>query len=416
MKQFVQLNETEFDRFSRSSLNPAFLQSAAMGRSQAERGQTIHYYGLKDDDSVIAAGLFTVRPVRKIFQVATAVGGLMIDYSNPEDLRIMRDGLKQTFGRMGIARVSFNPNFSLQQRNIDGLIVPGGEDHHDWVQNLIAAGFTHHGFRNEYGTMDGRWFFVKDLRAFQTPEELIASFDTQNRWATRKTQKLGITVRDLPVGELDRFIDLMRHTSERRGFENRDRVYYESLIRQFSKEDGIRILVAELDLKHHEAELLHLRGEQEAELAEAQALFAERPTKKMGNRVRVAQEAIDGFNQKLTQLEELRPDGPVILMAGALFVRYGNTVTYLFSGAYDKYLSFNAPYAIQWEAMNWALSSGADFYDFYMTAGRYAGFDDEGVYHFKKGFGGYVVERPGKFSLVTSPLRDRLLRRVAPGV
>lgn len=413
MKYFTQLSEAEFDAFSRAYQPPNFLQSAAMGRSQAERGQTIYYYGIKRADQVVAAGLFTIRPVRKIFRIATAIGGMLMDYSNQEDLAILHQGLIDAFSKKGVVLVTFNPPFSLMERDIDGQVVADGFDHRDWSDNLIKAGFHHHGFHNDYGTADSRWFFVKPLAGIATPEELIMTYDTQNRWATRKTQKLGITVRDLDYEELAKFVDLMDHTSERRGFENRDLAYFESLYRQFSKHDEIRVLVAELDLARHESELIHLRTEQEAELAEASERHAHRPTKKMANRMRVAQEAIDGFNQKLHELEELRPDGPVILMAGALFLRFGNTVTYLFSGAYDKYLSFNAPYAIQWAAMNWALETGSQYYDFYITSGRYAGHEDEGVYHFKKGFDGVVVERPGKYSVVTKPGLYKIFKRIA---
>lgn len=280
MKRFTQLTEAEFDSFSRSFRPSNFLQSAAMGRSQTERGQTVYYYGLKDNDRVIAAGLFTIRPVRKIFRIATAIGGLLMDYSNKADLQLIRQGLIEAFGKKGVVKVSFNPPFTLVERDINGDIVAGGSDRHDWVDNLIGAGFNHHGYHNQYGTIDSRWFFVKDLRHINGPEELIMTFDTQNRWATRKTQKLGITVRDLSYDELERFVELMEHTSERRGFDNRDLEYFQSLYRQFNQQDELRVLVAELDLDRHEQELIHLKQEQEAELTEATERHAHRPTKK----------------------------------------------------------------------------------------------------------------------------------------
>ena len=67
MKTFCELSESEFDAFSRSFRPASFLQSVPMARSQAERGYEVHYYGLKDGDKVIAAGLFTVHPYRKVF-------------------------------------------------------------------------------------------------------------------------------------------------------------------------------------------------------------------------------------------------------------------------------------------------------------------------------------------------------------
>lgn len=414
MKVFCELTEQEFDEFSRSYRPTSFLQSLPMGRSQAERGYKVYYYGLKDGDEVIAAGLFTVHPYRKFFKIMTASGGMLMDYNNVEDLKLVREGMMEHFKKKGIAQVQMLPSFHLIEHDIDGNIVEGGYDNHHLVDNLLKAGFRHHGYHNHYATNDIRWFFHKDMSGIKDSDELLESFDGQNRWATRKTMKLGIQVRDLSLDELDEFNKILEHTAERREFENRGIEYYRSVFHYFSQEGDARFLLAELDLDNYEKNLLEMREEQVKELAEATERHASKPTKKMENRMRVAQEAIDGFDKKLTELkEDLRPHGPVIPLAAAVFLRYADTITYLFSGAYDEYLHFNAPYAIQWEAMNWALDSGIDVYDFYGTAGAYAGYDDEGVYHFKKGFGGVVVEKPGTFSVNPNPFLYKILTYIS---
>lgn len=414
MKQFCELTEKEFDEFSRSYRPTSFLQSVPMGRSQAERGYRVYYYGLKDGDKVIAAGLFTVHPYRRFFKIMTASGGMLMDYENMEDLKLLREGFIHTFGKMGIAQVQFLPSFKLIEHDIDGRIVEGGCDNHRLVDNLLAAGFHHHGYHNHYATNDIRWFFHKDLRGIRDGDALLESFGGQNRWATRKTLKLGIRVRDLGEDELEQFNRILEHTAERRDFSNRGIEYYRSIYHHFSGTGDVRFLVAELDLDVYEEKLRAMREEQVRELAEATARHASKPTKKMENRMNVAQEAIDGFDEKLRELEkDLRPKGKVIPLAAAVFLRYADTITYLFSGAYDEYLHFNAPYAIQWEAMNWALESGIETYDFYGTAGEYAGYPDEGVYHFKKGFGGVVVEKPGTFSVNPNPFLYRILKLIS---
>lgn len=414
MKTFCKLTEAEFDAFSRSYRPTTFLQSVPMARSQQERGSQVAYYGIKDGSEVVAAGLFTLTPFRKFFRIASAFGGMLMDYSNEEDLAILYDGLRQEFSRSRVAQVRILPYFNLIERDIDGEIVEGGYDNHDLVANLKAAGFHHHGYQNHYNTTDSRWFFQKDISQITTPDELLTSFGGQNRWATRKTQKLGIQVRDLSLDELDQFDRILEHTADRREFMNRGIDYYRSIYHAFVPSGEARFLLAELDLDHYEAQLQELRQTQVEELQESERRFASKPTSKMENRIRTAQEAIAGFDDKLAELErDLRPKGPVIPLAAAVFLRYVDTVTYLFSGAYSEYLHFNAPYAIQWEAMNWALENKATLYDFYGTEGAFCGAEDEGVYHFKKGFGGFVVEKPGIFSLNPNPGLYKFLSKVS---
>lgn len=413
MKTFCELSESEFDAFSRSFRPASFLQSVPMARSQAERGYEIHYYGLKDGDKVIAAGLFTVHPYRKVFKIMTASGGMLMDYNNLEDLVLLRKGLIQHLSKKGIAQVQILPNFNLIEHDIDGAIVPGGYDNHHLVDNLLKAGFHHHGYHNHYATNDIRWFFYKDMSQIKDEDQLMESFGGQARWAVRKTLKQNVIVRDLAYDELDKFDQILEHTAERRQFNNRGLSYYQSLYHHFSQSGDVRFLIAELDLDLYEKRLKDMRAEQEAELEDARARHEAKPTRKMENRMMVAQEAIDGFNEKLQELEALRPEGPVIPMAAAVFIRYVDSITYLFSGAYDRYLSFNAPYALQWEAMNWAIKSGIPIYDFYGTAGAYAHYDDEGVYHFKKSFGGVVIEKPGTFSVNPNRFLYGILKHIS---
>lgn len=413
MKRFCELSETEFDSFSRSYRPASFLQSVPMARSQAERGYRVHYYGIKDDDQVIAAGLFTEHPYRKIFKIMTASAGMLMDYQNLEDLKILKEGLIHHLAKKGIAQVQILPNFNLIEHDIDGNIVPDGYDNHPLVDNLLKAGFHHHGYHNHYATNDIRWFFYKDMTDIHDSNELMESFGGQARWAVRKTLKQDVVVRDLGLDELDKFDRILEHTAERRQFSNRGIDYYRSLYHHFSPTGDVRFLIAELDLSRYESRLKSMRAEQVLELEEATAHHQAKPTKKMANKMMVAQEAIDGFDEKLKELETLRPEGPVIPLAAAVFIRYVDSITYLFSGAYDRYLSFNAPYALQWEAMNWALDSGIPIYDFYGTASAYAGYDDDGVYHFKKSFGGVVIEKPGTFSVNPNPFLYSLLKKIS---
>ncbi len=91
-------------------------------------------------------------------------------------------------------------------------------------------------------------------------------------------------------------------------------------------------------------------------------------------------------------------------IAAATFVVYGNQVTYLTGGSLREYASYNAPYALHWYAMQYAMKHKIPEYNFYGTKGNHCNVpDQEGVYAFKAGFGGVLEEQLGYFVKIFRP-------------
>ena len=87
-------------------------------------------------------------------------------------------------------------------------------------------------------------------------------------------------------------------------------------------------------------------------------------------------------------------------MATAFFIQSNDELIYLYSAAYDSFKKFNAPYAIQWYMLQYALRQGIKRYNFYGLSGDFRKeAQDYGVYEFKKGFNGVVEELVGDFIL-----------------
>ena len=69
-------------------------------------------------------------------------------------------------------------------------------------------------------------------------------------------------------------------------------------------------------------------------------------------------------------------------------------------GAYDEYLKYQSFYTIHYEMIKYACENGYSKYNFY-AINNHLDKDDEqyGVYEFKTGFGGHVMELLGEFIL-----------------
>ncbi len=99
------------------------------------------------------------------------------------------------------------------------------------------------------------------------------------------------------------------------------------------------------------------------------------------------------------------------LLAGIVVASYRGRATYLYGAASNRKRNLMPAYALQWEAMRKAKAAGMRVYDLFgiprSSTDRHR---MQGLYRFKTGFGGRIVERPGCLDLPLQPLRYRAFR------
>ena len=93
-------------------------------------------------------------------------------------------------------------------------------------------------------------------------------------------------------------------------------------------------------------------------------------------------------------------------IAGAIAIGYGDKVWYLYGASSNQCRSAMPNYLLQWTMIQWALERGARLYDF---RGIPPEMDEgNGLWRFKRGWGGTRVEFIGEFERRISPLLCRL--------
>ncbi|GCE04053.1 lipid II:glycine glycyltransferase FemX [Dictyobacter aurantiacus] len=100
------------------------------------------------------------------------------------------------------------------------------------------------------------------------------------------------------------------------------------------------------------------------------------------------------------------------LLAGIMIAIMGRQAIYLYGASSNQQRQLMPNYVLQWEAIRWAKQCGAHVYDFWGIPAS----DDEdeamaGVYRFKRGWGGRVVQYAGGYEHIYRPLSMRLARR-----
>lgn len=175
----------------------------------------------------------------------------------------------------------------------------------------------------------------------KTEDELLASFSQKHRYNVRLAKRKGVTLRDGTREDLPKFYEIMKETETRDSFYVRPLSYFEKIWDAMSP-DHIRLIFAEYE------------GE------------------------------------------------PI---SAVLPIKYGNKVWYLYGGSTNKHRNLMPNYLLQFEMMKWGIQTGCDIYDFRGVSGI-AGENhpQHGIYIFKKGFNGDIIELVDEMQIVYNPI------------
>lgn len=409
--QIREIPEREFINFQKNFPIISFVQSPENQRIMQEQGSETFLLGFFEQKKMLGAGLFTIKKVLKILKFAHCNQGplLLTELENsPQEVAQIIAALRKFFARKNVFKVILTPNLELNQRDIDGEIVAKNINQ-KWLKTFANAGLKWEKPSGELINGVGRFFFAKDLRDIKNEADLLKSFDQKTRNLVRKSEKMQVEIREISdKKDLLIFKKIMESTAARRGFRDRNLCYYESLQKNFA--ERAKIFLAGVDPKKARAKIaedLRRKKHERENFAKKFPDFAR--DKKLKNQSKILDEEIAILEKREREILELKTE-KFVPMSAAIFLNYGGEVTYLFSGSYAKYMQFAASYAVQFAAQKWAIKCGAKTYNFYGTTGKFSGSSDDGVYVFKKGFGGKVVEQVGNFEIIARPAANLLYK------
>ena len=412
--QLVTIEPAELEHFVEHHPCGNFVQSAPNAKRITYLGWTPHYLGLRTDDGrlVATAVLYEWRTLG--YSEFECLQGPIVDYQNERIFEKLLTELKKYVKIHKGLSLRLQPPLCLRRQypaSTNHSAIASYTDNSATMQAL--ATLTQHGFtavspaHTDANARYVRWFFAKNIAAIHDRTALRASFDGKTRNCVKGAEKYGVSVREITdARDLAPFAELLIKTGARRGFSGRDEQFYHQLFHAFPRTHAW-FLIAELDLADYEARLTS----QLRQLDTQRAALIDDPDK--AGQVKELDNQRAAIVRRLDHHQQLRAEaiGDTLPLAAAIFVQYGDEVTYFLSGSDDRYGAFYGPYALQYEAMSRAVSCGATRYNFYGTSGDFNGFpEQEGVYRFKKGFGGGLEEYAGCYDYTARPIRRGLLR------
>jgi len=94
-----------------------------------------------------------------------------------------------------------------------------------------------------------------------------------------------------------------------------------------------------------------------------------------------------------------------VIVAGALAVHYGDKMWYAYGASSNEHRNVMPNYLMQWNMIQWACEKNCRIYDFIGVATTL----DDGLYRFKKGWGGELNTFIGELKLSLRPCSDFVL-------
>ena len=364
--RFEEITEEEFRNYLENSPYKSFMQTPEIAKYREENGWTAYYLAAKYGKEIKAASMLVAKPTFLGKSTFIAPGGPLLDLEDQALTDFFIKSLKKYIKSHNGYILHISPYYELTERDRHGDLVQGGFNHQNAVKNLKNLGFLE--LKN---ASQPKYMYALDLKG-KTPEELMADFKSNTRGHIRKAEKMGVTVRELKREELKIFKDITEKTSHRRDFTDQPLEYYEAMYDLFVPRKEALFLLAEVENGA-------TRGLSEA-TAENEGASP------------VTTGASDPSRE--STFSTSTP------LSAAMFMLYGSEVVYLFSGSDEQYMKdYNAQYELQWYMIKYAAEQKFQRYNFYGIHGLPDDNHTDGVYEFKKGFGGQVLEYIGTWEL-----------------
>ncbi|WP_437750779.1 aminoacyltransferase [Staphylococcus shinii] len=401
---FVKITPEEFEKFTHKHFSH-YTQT----RINYEAQQQAHLLGVKNDDgNVIAAGMFTEARALKFFKYFYSQRGPILDYSDISLVNFFFKSLTHYLKQHNCLYVLLDPYILENLRNADGEILRS-YDNRMLIRTLNQLGYQHQGLPVGYSkTSQIRWLSVLDLKD-KSEQQLLKEMDYQTRRNIKKTEEMGVKVRQLPIDETSRFFKLFHMAEEKHGFSFRNQKYFEQLQKDYQEYASIQL--AYIDLNEYKDDLIKKLDSLHSQLKDAEVALEESPnSKKQKTKRTQLMQQITSLQRKINDTETtIASDGSILDLAAAIYIYNDYEVYYLSSGSNPTYNAYMGAYKLQWEMIKFAKAHGIERYNFYGITGDFSDTAiDYGVQQFKKGFNAHVEEYIGDFVKPVRPVLYKL--------
>lgn len=395
--EFVELTEKEYDKFVSNNKQDTYMQTLELKRFKENNNIKCYLVGIKENNKVVAATLF--------YSIGTFLGkkrfyssrGFILDYENKELLKFFVNNIKKYIkSKMGMS-LTIDPNIIYRVRSSSGEII-SDERNDKVIDELKRLGFSHFGFNKYFETMQVRWVYRLELN--KPYDELKNDFSKSTRKNIESVYNNGVEIRIGDKDDIKSLSKIFKETAERDEFNTKSYEYYKSMFENMP--NSMKVYMAYINPKLRlDTSKKKLEEEKKNNNEINEKMQKDMVGNKLLNKKVVSDKLIEKYQEEIKEAEEMLDKNEGNIDIGALIsVKSGEEYISLSSGTLTQYKKYNPKYALYDAHIKDAYDMNFKYVNFYGIAGD---FDPNnkyhGIYEFKKGFNGNVVEYIGEFTL-----------------
>lgn len=399
MKLIENLSKEKYENFCQGHKDSShFLHSYVWGKFQEKtRNVKAHYIGYEDDkNKLVAAALLLERKLILGYTYFYSPRGYVIDYKNKTLLKSFTKDLKKFAQKRKALFIKIDPDIKRHDLDIEGNIIPDGENNEELISYLKSLGYKHFGFNKNFETNQPRYTFR--LKLDKSIEEITKDFHPTTRKIINKGNPYNLELTKNDPKTMPAFFETMLQTAERENIVNHSYNYYETYYKVLHKENMSDLYVVTADV----ASLKETYKNKIADLEKNIEKMNDEKYKDNEKNANKKQEYLNQLTKTKKVYEVIEPiKEKKLTLSAILTAKYGNKVWTLHGGNNTLLRELNANYFIYYEIIKDAKAENYEVIDFFGTTGNPIKDNPVyGIHLFKKRLGGEYTEFIGEFDLI----------------
>lgn len=376
-----------------------------------------YYCGFEGEKRVLAV-LVMERSLPAAGKIWYAPAGAVCDYDNDELLKEFTAFMKELVKKNGVTAFIMDPPISLR---INGETQEKGVLMH---KKLTQLGYTLNSNIANYTYKQPVQLFVplKENGASLAPEKILKKCDKGVRYSIRLGEQRGLVAKTYTYADIEKdpsiiedFMGVMRDTSERDNFVERDGDYCTKLLREFEGASDLKLVYYDKEFDRKlQAERLAKKEEALSQMEGAH----EKKARQLQEIISSVDKQTEHFEKRIAEAEEFTADNR-ICVAGGLSIYYAGMGSCLFGGTRNVIRNnTRSSHYLNYLRLCESINRGCDVHDLgYIivktpelnddgTLGELVPQDNfKGIYDFKKSFSSDYHEFIGEYVIVGNKMK-----------
>ncbi len=388
--KIIRLTEVQFNNYSNIHRNKNICQTIEYSQIGELRDKNKLYLGLLDEnDNVCAACLIIENNLNYGMKMGYIPGGFLIDYKNYYLVDIFVKELKTYLRKLNYAYIITNPVYYEKIINKEQTI-----DNSYLTENLRNLNFIPFGYPNQFSKYD---VIIQN----NNYKDIYRGFNRNTKRSIKESTNMGIILQKGSMNDIELFYELIHKKTPHNIY------YYRDLMNMLNTNNmKMEIFFSKLNPKVHliNAKKNYLKEKVRNEKIQNNFLKGKNINKeKLVNKKIASDQLLEKLKQELIRASQMWKEYPEgIVLGGCAIIRNNKEIYFLIDGYNEKLKSIHSSHILKWKIIRHYCKQGYQIFNLGEISNNYQDKNSKyyGLYLYKQGFGGDIIEYPPDMQLV----------------